>query len=264
MFLRQGSAILRAPEGDPASGGSGGGGNEPKPLTEEDVGRILNAGITNHLKRLNLDGKIAEAIGGLKLDEKLNGLIESLKKPATDPSGSGDGQPGKPDPEIQRQLSKLAEDLEKEKAARQAAIAEAAEMRRSHEFGTARQKLYESLKPHASETLHDVWVDNLIHHKRLKVEEGTALLEVEFAPAKGMPKQRDFLPLEEAITHLVASEEAKRFQPAPGTEDGKGSPGPRGTTRRGNAPSLDSKNPADRVAARLAGLGIDFDSEFSP
>lgn len=268
MFVRHRSAILRAPEGDGGSGGGGTGdagkGDPPKPITEEDIGRIANAAITNQLKRLNLEGKITDAIGGLKLDEKFTTFTEQIKTtlaPAKPDDGKGGGKP-QPDAEVTRQLAKLAEDLEKERAARLAAVQESESIKRSHEFGTARQRLYESLKPHASETLHDVWVDHLIHHKRLKVEDGVPLLEVEYAPVKGMPKQKDFLPLEEAVPHLVAAEEAKRFQPVPDSVDGKGNPAPRG--RRGPGPSLDSKNPMDRVAARLESLGINFDSEFSP
>jgi hypothetical protein len=273
MFVRRGSAILRAPEGDPSGGGAGSGGaggdGDPakgdtvKTLTEEDIGRIANAAITNQLKRLNLEGKITEAIGGLKIDDKFATLTQQLAsfaQPKPDKSDKGDA-PGKPDAETQRLLAKLADDLQKEKELRQQALNEAAETKRTHEFATGRQRLYESLKPHASETLHDVWVDHLIHHGRLKVEDGNPLLEVEYAPMKGLPKQKDFLPLNEAIAHLVASEEAKRFQAVPDPADGKGNPGPRG--RRANAPTLDSKDPMARVAARLESLGLNFDNEFS-
>ncbi len=264
MFLRNQLAILRAPEGDTDNGGGGGGPDkdkpdQPKALTEEDIGRIANAAITSQLKRLNLDGKITEAIGGLKLDEKFTTFAETIKASLNPKPEKGDPKPGA-DSEVQRQVAKLAEDLEKERGLRVAAVQESENIKRSHEFGTARQRLYEGLKPHASETLHDVWVDHLIHHKRLKVEDGTPLLEVEYSVAKGMPKQKEFLPLDEAIPHLIAAEEAKRFQPVPDAGDGKGSPGPRGG-RRGGA--LDPKNPLDRVAARLEGLGINFDNEFS-
>lgn len=267
MFLRHQLARLCAPEGDTDNPGGGGADpakpDQPKVLTEEDIGRIANAAFTSQLKRLNIDGKITEAIGGLKLDEKFTTFAETIKaslgqQPKPDPK-----DPQKPsiDPELQRQIAKMAEDLDKEKAARLAAVQESESIKRSHEFGNARQRLYESLKPHASETLHDVWVDHLIHHKRMKVEDGIPLLEVEFAPVKGMPKQKEYLPLEEAIPHLVASDEAKRFQPVPDAGDGKGSPGPRG--RRGSAPTLDSKDPMTRVAARLESLGLNFDNEFS-
>jgi len=252
----------------------GGGGGNAAPFTEEQtkaLGAMISGAMRGEGKRL-----IATAVGEslksinwsetLKLDEVLDGklakLIDDTGSAGDDgASGGGKTDPAKPDPEIQKQLTKLADELEKEKAARLAALNEAAETKRAHEFGAARQKLYESLKPHANETLHDVWVDNLVHHKRLKVEDGVPLLEVDYAPAKGMPKQKEFLPLEEAITHLVASDEAKRFQPAPGTENGRGSPGPRGGRRVG-APSLDSKDPAERVRARLESLGVNYDAEF--
>lgn len=272
---KRGSAILRAPEGDNDGGGAGGGsggeggkGDPPKAITEEDVGRMVNAAFTSHLKRLNLEGKITEAIGGLKIDEKLTALTESFKasiqgpKPEPAPKGGGGGdQRPTVDPEITRQIQKLNDDLEKERTARLAAVQESENTKRVHAFGAARQKLYETLKPHASESLHDVWVDHLIHHQRLKVEDGSALLEVEWQPVKGMPKQKEFLPLDEAVPHLIAAEEAKRFLPVPDAGDGRGSPGPR--TRRGSGSSIDSKNPMDRVQARLESMGINFDNEFS-
>jgi hypothetical protein len=235
-------------------------------LIAKTTAPIVNGAVNTYMKRQpNVADEIKKAFTKENLQPIFAQLVEEIPDDGDSSESSGKGgsqQPGsKADPEIQRQLAKLAEDLEKEKAARQAALAEAAETKRSHEFGTARQKLYESLKPHANETLHDVWVDNLIHHKRLKVEDGSPLLEVEYAPAKGMPKLKEFLPLEEAITHLVASDEAKRFQPVPGTENGRGSPGPR-VARRAGAASIDSKDPAERVRARLEGLGINYDNEF--
>jgi hypothetical protein len=235
-------------------------------LISKTTAPIVNAAVTNHLKRLpNVADEINKAFTKEKLQPIFAQLVEDIPDDSDSSESSGKGgsqQPGsKPDPEIQKQLSKLAEDLEKEKAARQATLAEATEMRRAHEFDSARQRLYESLKPHASETLHDVWVDNLVHHKRLKVEDGAPLLEVEYTPAKGMPKLKEFLPLDDAITHLVASDEAKRFQPPPGIENGRGSPAPRGQ-RRAGSPSIDSKDPAERVRARLEGMGINYDHEF--
>lgn len=247
------SSILRAPEDGP----SGGGGEPPKPLTEEDIGRIANQAITAQIKRLNIDGKITEAINGLDLDSKFNQLVETLKPPAEDGGDSGDGE-GLP-PEVAKQLKALAEKVEATEAKYQKEQQERLELEERHQFETGRQSLYESLKEHADSNLHDVWVDHLIHHNRLKVEDGQALLEVDYNPAKGLPKQKDFLPLEEAIPHLVGSQDAKRFMPAPDAGTGAGAKAPRG--RRGPAP-LDSNNPNDRVRARLAELGLDADAQF--
>jgi len=273
MIWRYGSAILRdKASGDGGDGGGGDGGKGGDPFTPEQltvlgsiVGQTVNSAVTNHMSR-NLGKGIAEALKATNWGELLGPELAKLAPNGDDSGGKGGGGDdgkgkGGVSPELERQISKLADDLEKEKTARLAAVQEAENIRQSHQFGTARQRLYESLKPHASETLHDVWVDHLIHHKRLKVEDGKPLLEVEYSPVKGMPKQKEFLPLEEAIPHLVATEEAKRFQPVPESGDGKGSPGPRGSSRRNI--TLDPKDPADRVAARLEALGLDFNKEFS-
>ncbi len=274
-ILKRGFAILRAPEGDNngGGGGSGGGGDPPKEneppkaLSVEDVGRIVNQAVTSHLGRLNLDGKINEAITGLKLNDKFDSITKALeglnqpKPPA--PSGGGGNKPAV-DPEIAAQLKQLSEQVEQERAARVAAVKEAEKTRSEHEFGAARQRLYEALKPHSIENLHNVWVDNLIHHERLKVEDGKQYLEVEYIPFPGSPKQKDFLPLDEAIRVLITTDEAKVFMPPPEPGDGsRGNPGPRNARRSTNTPSLDSKDPYERVKARLASMGIDADKEFS-
>lgn len=254
------SAILRAPEDDPSGGG--GSGDTSKSLTEEDVARIANQAFTAQIKRLNVGGQISDAIKGLDLDAKFQALAESLKPPPK-PEGDGDdgGNKGAVPPEVAKQMQALAEKLEAAEAARQAEreAREAAEQK--HQFDAGRQRLYESLKEHADGNLHDVWVDHLIHHGRLKVEDGEPLLEVEYSPVKGMPKEKDFLPISEAIPHLITSQDSKRFMAPPDRpEGGSGSKAPR--TRRG-AGSFDSKNPNDRVRARLAELGLDADAEFA-
>jgi hypothetical protein len=224
---------------------------------------MVNAAITSQLKRLNIDSKITDAIGGLKLDEKFEQLTKTLKPSGGDDPGPGDPpkkQPALP-PEIAKQLQQLADQVEKEKEARLAAEKAREDAERSHHFESGRQRLYESLKEHAAPDLHDVWVDHLVHHKRLKVEDGTPLLEVEYSPVKGMPKQKDFLPLPDALQHLISSDDAKRFMAAPKPGNGGGTPGPRGAARSGA--SATSDDPMERVRARLAAHGIDFDQEFS-
>lgn len=271
LFAADGSGGGAGGAGDDKSGGDTGQPFTPAQL--EHLGKTINAAITGHMKR-GLGSAVTDAFKAINWREIIEPVMgEILAEDDTDTGGSGGGEGDDAskskrsgvDPDISRQLAKLADDLEKEKAARLAAVKESERVRQEHEFSSARQKLYESLKPHASESLHEVWVDNLIHHKRLKIEEGQPLLEVEYVPSPGMPKQREFLPLEEAVAKLATSEEAKRFMPVPDGSGGGGNPGPRnGARRANNAPKLDSKDPYERAQARLAALGIDADSEFSP
>jgi len=265
------SAILRAPEGDPSGGGGGGKGDgdgkgDPpaEPFNEAQykaLGDQLNGALTNRVPKMVSSG-VTEALKVMDWKAILTPLVAEL---APRPAPGDDDTKKKPkdgpaiDPETQRTLQKLADDLEKEKKARLEAIEEAKRIKSEHEFGAARQRLYEGLKPHAQESLHDVWVDHLIHHRRLQVEDGVPKLEVEFLPFRGAPKKdRQFLALEEAIPHLVASEEAKRFLPVPDAGDGRGNPGPRG--RKGSS-QIDPKDPIARARARLEAMGIDLDKE---
>jgi hypothetical protein len=271
MSLRWLSAILRAPEPDPDDPGGGGGGDkppEPKFLTVEDLGKALNPAIKDHIKRLNIEAKITEAIGSLKLDDKFSALTAALEglKPAPAPAPGGGGGDTAKDEEIRamkRQLENLANTAETEKAARLQAEANAKQVQLDHEFGKGRSRLYESLKEHADPSLHDVWVDHLVHHKRLKVEEGIPLLEVEYSPVKGMPKTKEYLPLEEALPHLLESTDAKRFMAAPAPADSKNNPGPKGQRGRAPAANPNSTDPQERLRALMAQHGLSFEEEFS-
>lgn len=279
MFRRFGYGfLLNAAGGDGGAGGSAGdgkGGESKAVFTEEQVtaiGTMVNAALTSKVPKM-VSGGVAEAMKSFDWKGTLGPVVKELV-PQGQPGASGGGGGGSGDdankskadvnPEVVRQLQKLTDDFEKERKARLAAEAQALQIKTDQEFSDARGQLMGLLKPHASETLHDVWVDNLVHHKRLKVENGATLLEVSHAPIKGMPLQKEFLPLEQAVPILVAAEEAKRFMPAPGgASGGNGSPGPRGGNGGGSKPSLDSKDPAERAAARLATMGIDFNAEFS-
>lgn len=279
------SGVLRAPQNDPgdggggAGGGAGGGKSDPggktdggaAPFTEEQftaIGEMVNKAFSSRLPKM-LNQGIAESFKAMDWAGLLTPVVTNLiPQPAPSGGGGGSGDDGDKskrssiDPELTRQLQKLQDDLDKEKQARLQAVSATEQLRKEHQFSAARQRLYESLKPHAAESLHDVWVDHLVHHKRLNVaDDGSATLEVEYSPVRGMPKQKEFLPLDEAIQYLVNHDEAKRFQPVRDGNGGGTNPGPRGTNP-GKA-RLDSKDPAERVAARLASLGMDFDQEFS-
>lgn len=249
MYGHRIGAVLHAPEG---ATGATGGGPPAKQLTEEDIGRIANSAITSQLKRLNIEGKIAEAIGGLKLDEKFEQLTQSLTKPPDKPKGDDD--------ETAKKIKQLTDTVEAERKARLDAERAREEAEEQHRFDGAKQALAGALKQHANPQLHDVWVDHLVNGKRLKLDNGQPLLEVEYAPVKGMPKQKEFLPLGDAVQHLIATDDAKRFMAAPAPVQGQGPPGPRGV--QAGPSRIDSKDPADRVYARLKELGLDPEVEF--
>lgn len=238
--------VLREEAGD--GNGDGGGANTPANMTPEEVGKMINSALTSHLKRLNIDGKIDEKFGAL--NTQLTELGAKLTAtPQVDPAGGDKGDKGKPgnvDPAIQKQLETLSSQLETEKAARVAAEQATTAEKQQREFDTAKQSLATGLKSVAHPDLHEDWVDLLVFKQRLKVEEGVPMLAVDHAPVKGMPLQREFLPLTEALPHLLKAEESKRFQAAPLPQKQNGGGGP----RKGDLQSLqNSTNPFDRAEA---------------
>lgn len=260
MFIRTMSrGLLLAPEPGQAGGGNADP-EAPKPLTEEDVGRIVNQAVTSQLKRLNLEGKIADSIAGLKLDEKFEALVSKIGdgKP---PQGVFEGDKGKGqiDPEIARQLTALNEKLEAERELRIKAEQSKAETEQAHRFDAAKQSLAGKLKEHADDRWHDLWVEHLVNNQRLKLDDdGAPQLLVEYAAVKGMPKTREFMPLEDAIPHLVKEDASKRFMAVPDPSGGQGSKGPRsnGVTRS------DPTTPGGAYEAQMRALGHDPNALF--
>jgi hypothetical protein len=258
MFIR---AMTRGPlfaPVDPVQTGGGTGDETPKPLSEEDVGRIVNQAVTSHFKRLNLEGKIAEGIAGLKLDEKFEALTAKLGEKKA-PEG-GEGDKGKIDPEIARQLAAMSEKLEAEQKLRLEAERSRAEAEQAHRFGAAKQTLSNKLKEHADDRWHDLWVEHLVTNQRLKLDDdGNAQLMVEYAAVKGMPKTREFMPLEDAVQHLVKEDASKRFMAVPDPTGGHGGKGP---NRGSGGTKPDTSTPAGAYRAQMQQLGADPDLLF--
>lgn len=241
MFIRRESAILRAPEGELPPGGGAGGSNDPPGsggLTEEDVGRIVNAAVTSQLKRM-LPQAVTEAIGGLKLGETINAQIKAALEASGGAGGGGDdgggkpgGKPAKtPDNEYERKLKELADKLEatERKAQEEARLRSETEQARRQDAAMAqfRSALSSKLRPEMVDIALPHWATV---QQRLKVgDDGAALLRVKRAPYKGAPEVDEELPLPEAIPILLATEEAKLFMPPPGG-------GSNGTPKPGGAP----------------------------
>lgn len=264
MFgIRRGSAILRAPEG-----GDGSGGGAAEPFTEAQlavIGQTVNSAVTSHLKR-SLSGAIAEGFGALKLNETIAAEVAKLA-PAKPADGGDDdktkGKGGKgTDPAIEQQLKDLATKLETSESARIAADKARVDAEQKRLLDGAVTQFRNGLQPKLRGELLDVAVGHF--GKELKLaEDGSPLIRVKRAPYKGAPEQDEDVPLAEGLPLLLASEGMKPFLPPPSgaAHKGGGAPGPQGGY--GGAPALDSKDPLDRVAARLAGLGMNFDAEFS-
>lgn len=268
MFIQRGSAILRAPEPDPAAG-TGGGGEALTEVQQAAIGKIVNSAITSHLGRIDFGAKVAEGLKTVKWSEVLAEPMKALleQTPGSGTGGGGDDDPSKAggkagkvskDPAVEQQLKSLAEKLEaseKKAAAADQARAEAEQKRLLDGATTSfRNGLQSKLRPE----LLDVAVGHF--GVGLKVDEkGNALYRVKKAPYKGAPEEDMDLPLVEALPILLANESMKPFLPAPGGDALRKGGNPGGGP---GATPADPKNPLDRVAARLASMGIDFNNEF--
>lgn len=265
MFLRNGAAILRNQDNPPDD--NTGAGDGAKVLTEEEVGRIVNAAVTSQLNRA-IPKALGDALGKLDLKgqiaEAVKELVPQLAPPQKgDGSGGGDGkghQVSEVEAKLQKQLEAIATELEKEKKARQdaeQARIEAENQRKRDAALTAfRSGVAAKIKPE----LQDVFVEHFGSRRLKLAEDGTPLLTVRRAPYKGAPEEDMDLPLEEALPIFLASKEVQPFLPAPGGQQGADG---RGNQRRvaprvpGNGASDTEK--ADAALAALQEKGIDID-----
>ena len=235
-------------------GEAGGDGNKtPKPLTEEDVGRIVNSAVTAQLKR-SLPQAVTEAVTGLKLDEQIGAAVAKLQSPKLEPPAGGEGDDGGSGrvttKDLQKQITTLSEKLEASEKKATAADQQRVEIEQRVRFDRGLTAFRSGVQQHVKSDLLDVFVE---HHGRtkgrLKVDEnGNATLTVKKPPYKGAPPVDEDLPLAEAIPLLLASEEAKPFLPAPGGHQEKQ---PKG---RQQLQALSSGAPADPYSTAVAAL----------
>lgn len=235
-----------APEGD--GGGGGGappappaGGGDPKLLTEEDVGRMVNAAITSHLKRSQTETNklITESIAGLKIDDKLSELVKQIK-PVVEPDKDPSGKKG----EMERQLQDLASKLELSEKRAQAAESARIEADNKRRFDNAMVEFRSMLQPKVRGELLNVAANNwALIEQRLKVaEDGSSTLRIKRSQYKGGPEQEEDIPLVEAVPILLASADAKPFLPAPsgGQQERPGAP----NARPPRTPAAGNQNPS--------------------
>ncbi len=241
-----------------------GAGDGPKPLSEEDVGRIVNSAVTAQLKRA-LGPAVTEAIGGLKLNEQIAEAIGKLQPVKVDTPKDVDDDPDKPGrittKELQRQLTGLQEKLDASEKKAQDLDRQRIEIEQRSRFDAAKNAFRAGVQPKVKPELLDPFVDYLAHVKGvLKVDDtGNPTLTVKRAAYKGAPMTDEDLPLAEAIPLLLATDEAKPFLPAPGGHQEDSLKGRQQTAVRFNQAN-GADNEGSPVAATLAAfekLGID-------
>lgn len=248
--------------------GNAGDGETPKPLTEEDIGRVvgpmINAAITGHMKR-TIPGAIQDGIKALNLESLIGEAVQKVAPPKPEDE-EGKKRPV-PTAALQAELNSIKEQLETERKARAVAEQERVDTHRARQFDAARNAFRAAVQDKVKPELLDVFVDHIgVSKKRLKVDEdGVPLLTVQGKPAyPGAPAEPSDLPLEQAIPLLLQSKDVSPFLPAPGgQQDGTGGsarakaftlPAP---PTSGGAQSEQAK--AGQVAEQLRARGIDPD-----
>lgn len=231
-----------------------------KGISEEDVGKIVNAAVTNQLNRAlpkaigeAIPKAMTEALKGVDWGGVVGGIVEEKIKGLEPPKN--DGETSKPDPKIttlEQQIKALAERAEaSDKRATAAEEARAAaETQRLRDAGIAAFRSAVSTK--VNPAMLDVFVEYFAGKKLTLDEKGNPVLAIRKAQYKGGPEEEVNVSLEEGVTHLLASKEVFPFLPAPGGQRESGN-GRKAPTVPGSGGSAD---PAARTAQQLAEHGL--------
>ncbi len=256
MFLRQGSAILRAPEGDPAGGGDPGtGDNTDTPAFTEAqqkaMGQLVNQAITSHLKR-ELPKTFADGLKGVNWKEILSPQLADLL-PKTTPEDSEGGKPGKKPNETEqdRRIQQLATELENEKKSRVTAEQARQKAEQDRKIDNGKQKLRSALADKCAAGALDHAIDRLtVVQSRLSVDEnGNALFRVRRPEYPGGSPVDVDLSLEDALPILLAEDDMKIYLAPPKGDSGGRNPGPRSN---GQIPQYNTPANSDEEKVRRA------------
>jgi len=225
--------------------------NAPKYVTAEEIGNIVNAAVTSHLKR-SLAGAIDAALKPVV--EKLSAVQAPVAPPA-DPEEGGKAKKGKQDPEVLA-MAKRIEDMEKALATEREATAAAQRQSRDER---AFSELMTALDGKVRPEFRDMLAKHLFHlEKRIEVDEtGRALFKTSKVPAWGGEPEDQFLPIADGVTDFLRSDAAKAFLPAPNPGSGAGplpTPARRGPAGPPPPVRIDPNRPmTDLEKVRLAG-----------
>jgi hypothetical protein len=171
-----------------------------------DIAGIVNAAVTNHLKRLDLNKTIESRVAELlKAQTPVQAVVDD-----------DGGKKGKQSPEMTAMMTKLA-DLEKATRS-QTERAEAAEKKQRDDraYNDLRANLATSgVRPDMQEI-----AASYLFKAQNRIEfdsNGTPLFRVKQAGQYGMPEEEVLMPLADGVAAYVRSKEAAAFMPAPGT-----------------------------------------------
>lgn len=180
--------------------------NALKYITEDQIGNIVNAAVTNHLKRFT-ENQLPKM-----LEASLKPIADKLSAPASTPDPEEKGK-SKVDPQVAA-LSKQLEDMQKAMAAeREGRIAAEKKQREDRAFSDLKASLAPKVRPELLDMLanHLFKVEGRVEFE----EDGSAVFKYE-RNNYGM-KEEVRLPIKDGVDAYLNSDAAKPFIPAPGT-----------------------------------------------
>lgn len=188
---------------------------EPKYVTAEEIGNIVNSAVTNQLKR-SLGSAIDAALAPT--------LAKLAAQPATPPAGETDEPTtkgkGKQSPEL-ADMARKVEQMEKALATEKERVASAEKKSREDAaYATLRSTLEGKVRP---ELLDMVAKHLFVVEGRVEVDDaGNPLFKSTKVPYTGADPEDVRLPLASGIEDFLKSDAAKPFLPAPNAGSGAG------------------------------------------
>ncbi len=179
---------------------------EPKYVTAEEIGNIVNAAVTSQLKR-SLGTAIAEAV------KPITEQVAALKQ-APPPSDEGDDKKkGKQSPEMLAMAKQIEELTNGIKQRDERVAAAEKKQREDRAYAELRGSLEGKIRPE----LLDMVAKNLffVEGRVVTDENGNVLFKTSKAPYTGAEPEEMQLPLKSGVDDFLKSDSAKPFLPAP-------------------------------------------------
>ena len=217
------------------------GSDQPKYVTSDELGQMVNAAVTAQLKRGlskvtdDFKKELATQLAALKPSKEEH---EETKKSS------------KQDPELAALQRSLAETQAAMKASEERAVAAEKQRREDKAFADLRTHLSTQLKPE----MVDIAAEHLFYaRKRVEFDEnGNPLFKAKRSPGGGLPEEDILLPLAEGVNAFVKSKEAAPFLPAPGPQAGKGGKAPPSGSTQSKQTGSSTKGTSDEARVQRA------------
>lgn len=226
------------------------GGSLNQPDTNAELGNMVNAAVTAHLKRF-AEKQLPDILKG-HLDAALKPVVEKLTAPVAPPPSDDEPSPktkgkNQPSPELAAMQQKLDDSLRALKEADDKRVAAEKKAREDRAYSDFKSELGKHVRPDMLDLVanHLFRIEGLVEVQ----EDGSALFKSSRSQYGIAEEIR--LPLKDGVEQYVKSDAAKPFIPAPSTSQ---APQTKKTpfqqpTKAPDAKDFDTMSPQQRVAA---------------